>query len=104
MSFNYDDDFGLENLGEISLHEPDWSFDLLSVWVDPGTGVFYGATTSGCSCPSPYEEYESLADLEKLGTNPHKAADWVRNAGSQDDRPDDLISRIMNWKKENNND
>ena len=100
--FNYDDNFGLDQLGEISLSPPDYSFDLLSVWVDPESGTFYGATTSGCSCPVPYEEYESLSDLVNLGTNPHNAVRWVREADNRDENPDYLINQIMNWKKENN--
>ncbi len=102
MGFNYDDNFGLENIGEISVFPPDWSFDLLSVWVDPDTGEFYGAVTSGCSCPTPYEEYEKISDLEKLGKNPHDVAKWVKNAESTDDDPTELISKIMNWKKGSN--
>lgn len=58
----YNDDWteGAEILGEIELSEPCYSFDTLVVLRnDQG---YYLATDSGCSCPSPFENYNSLAD------------------------------------------
>ena len=41
------------------LHEPDrdYEFHILSVWRDERTGHLYYAEDSGCSCPTPFEDY-----------------------------------------------
>lgn len=58
-------DFGLEIVGNIDLAEPDYSFDMLVVWFDRRrSGIFYWASDSGCSCPSPFEDYHSTEQLE----------------------------------------
>lgn len=54
--------FGLTTVGEIEWSEPDYSFDLTVVW-RAGDGTLYWGDDSGCSCPSPYEDVESLGDL-----------------------------------------
>lgn len=54
-------DYGLTLLGTVDLSEPDYSFDLLAVW--KGKKGYYLATDSGCSCPTPFENYDSLEDL-----------------------------------------
>ncbi|AEQ20937.1 conserved hypothetical protein [Rhodococcus phage E3] len=57
--------FGLEIVGELELEEPNYSFNMGVVWYRPETERFYFATDSGCSCPSPYEDYTSIESLEK---------------------------------------
>lgn len=52
---------GLILLGSVDLSEPDYSFDMLAVWKD--TEGFYLGTDSGCSCPSPFENYDGKSDL-----------------------------------------
>ena len=49
---------GVTDLGLIGLSEPDYSFDL--AWVLGTPEGFYLGTDSGCSCPSPFENYRSL--------------------------------------------
>lgn len=100
-NFYYDsyEDTGLLTIGEISLYPPDYSFDLLKIWVDPNTGIFYGATSSGCSCPCPFEEYSKVSDLDNLGTNPHKVVSYIRSFDSQDEDPESLISAVMSYRK-----
>lgn len=39
-----------------------YEFNMFVVWKDTNGGLYY-ATDSGCSCPSPFEDYTSLADL-----------------------------------------
>lgn len=39
-----------------------YEFDMFVVWKDTN-GALYYATDSGCSCPSPFEWLEDLADL-----------------------------------------
>lgn len=57
--------YGLVPVGEVELYEPDYSFDILVLWQDK-EGKFYGATDSGCSCPSPFESYNSLGSLNNF--------------------------------------
>ncbi|WP_043571615.1 DUF7574 domain-containing protein [Actinopolyspora erythraea] len=53
--------FNLEMVGEVSWEAPCYSFNLTVVLRD-SHGVFYWASDSGCSCPSPFE-YVGLPDL-----------------------------------------
>ncbi len=57
--------FGLTQLGEIEWAEPDYSFDIGVVWIDEAGDLFYGQD-SGCSCPSPFEDFTSKDHLDKL--------------------------------------
>jgi hypothetical protein len=53
--------FGITTIGEVSWHEESYEFDFTVVWQskeDPK--LFYWARDSGCSCPSPFEDYTSL--------------------------------------------
>lgn len=59
--------FGLEIVGEIE-DEPDYSFDMFVVWKDNKGSLYYGQD-SGCSCPSPFENIESVSELEKIDKN-----------------------------------
>lgn len=56
--------FGLTIVGEVEWSEPCYSFDTTVVWKDE-EGNFYWASDSGCSCPSPFEDYNSLEQLNK---------------------------------------
>src|SRR5690242_19010016 len=53
---------GLTIVGKVDLSEPDYSFDYLVCWRDT-IGNFYLGTDSGCSCPSPFEDYNGVADM-----------------------------------------
>lgn len=66
MSDPYSDpeDFGLVIVGSIDLSEPCYSFDMCVVWFSPRTGLYYWASDSGCSCPSPFEDYQSVDELD----------------------------------------
>lgn len=61
--YNAPSKHGLELVGEISWSEPDYSFDLTAVWKKT-RGEYYIASDSGCSCPSPFEDYTSVESLE----------------------------------------
>jgi hypothetical protein len=56
--------FDLVPVAELALTEPDYSFDIVMVWRHTPTGELYWAQDSGCSCPSPFEDYTSLDKLE----------------------------------------
>lgn len=68
--------FGLTRIGEADLREPDYSFDLIAAW--KGDEGFYLGTDSGCSCPSPFENYHGKDDL----TGPLTAEQAVEEARS----------------------
>lgn len=59
---------GLEMLTfeDAAAHE-DYGFNILAFWADRD-GLVYSASDSGCSCPSPFEDYHSLQQLERVGS------------------------------------
>lgn len=85
-------DFGLDLVGEVEWSEEDYSFDLTAVWKD-STGQLYFGSDSGCSCPSPFEEFTKIEDLTKasrheilayLGQheNSHRAASLIEKVAA----------------------
>lgn len=58
--------FGLEIVASIDVYEPNYDFDIRVVWFHSETGVFYTARDAGCSCPSPFEDYHGLEQLDVL--------------------------------------
>lgn len=58
---NYD----LEIIGELDEDDLSYEFHMLVVWKHKDGRLFY-ATDSGCSCPSPFEDVHSLADLTPI--------------------------------------
>jgi hypothetical protein len=62
-------DFDLEIVAELELTEPDYSFDTVVVWRHTPTGRLYWAWDSGCSCPTPFEDYTSLDKLNVLSSD-----------------------------------
>lgn len=55
------EDHGLTVVGTAELAESNYSFDLVGIW--KGEKGYYLATDSGCSCPSPFEDYNGIDDL-----------------------------------------
>jgi len=63
--------FGLELIATVD-HGASYEFDIFAVWTDnnkdnnpDGQKVYY-ATDSGCSCPSPFENYDSMETLTRV--------------------------------------
>ena len=56
---------GLEIVTSLEEDEA-YQFDMIVVWKDTETGKLYMAQDSGCSCPTPFEETNSLSDLTEL--------------------------------------
>lgn len=60
-----------ERYGLTVLHEHDpplsYEFHMLVLWVHK-SGKLLMASDSGCSCPSPFEDYTSLRDLTPVGS------------------------------------
>lgn len=57
--------WGLTPVADIDWSDGDYVFDYRCVWKD-ANGVFYTARDSGCSCPSPFEDYCDMASLDRL--------------------------------------
>ena len=62
------EEMGLETVADLEMREPDWDFDLVAVWKHTETGRLYWAADSGCSCPTPFEDYTSLDKLTPLSS------------------------------------
>jgi hypothetical protein len=87
--FYYPEDFEpqLRLEASLELSGQSYSFDLVAVWTvaDDPTGRVYTATDSGCSCPTPFEDFESLAALTPVGrtriTRAPREGDWAYDEG-----------------------
>jgi len=56
---------GLELLDELEFSDRSYCFDTLVVWRDTEGRVF-AARDSGCSCPSPFENYNDLSSFTRI--------------------------------------
>lgn len=63
--YYYPEDNGLEVFDEVETGEY-CNFDTTVVWRHKETGKLYWAHDSGCSCPTPFECYTSIRDLNEL--------------------------------------
>ena len=63
---------GLKQLGMMD-DADSYEFHILVLWQDVKSGKLYYAVDSGCSCPTPFEDYQSLADLTPLNQRSWKA-------------------------------
>lgn len=52
----------LRKVAEVDAFEPDYSFDIFLVVQVVEDGRVFVASDSGCSCPAPFEDHNSLAD------------------------------------------
>lgn len=57
--------FGLQIVYERNFSRASYEFDIRVVWKDD-QGFLYTARDAGCSCPSPFENYTSIHDLERV--------------------------------------
>lgn len=58
--------FGLTLVATIDDDNANYSFDIIAVWKHTESGKLYWAQDSGCSCPSPFEDYQSIDKLTPL--------------------------------------
>ena len=63
--YNTPEKYGLVIVAEAA-KEPCYDFDMVVVFRHEDTGHLYWAADSGCSCPSPFEDYHSLDSLTRL--------------------------------------
>jgi hypothetical protein len=101
--------FGLTQIGMIDDPNSCYSFDDLVVWEHEDGRLFY-AEDSGCSCPSPFEGYEGVDELNQItkatymefmdAVNNHCWGSYERGKGQQDPNAADkteLLAKVM-WK------
>lgn len=91
-------EFGIETVGELELREPDYTFDILLVQRDLLTGKFYVNFDSGCSCPSPFEDFTTKESLGQELTA-HEAVAKIKQMCSdfgEYTSPSELIGKVMN--------
>jgi hypothetical protein len=55
--------FGLKTVGEIEWNGNAYEFYITVIWKNDA-GEYFMATDSGCSCPSPFEDFTSVESLE----------------------------------------
>jgi len=68
MSVYYNpEELGLELVDEIDYASPDdYGFDYRVVWWHAENRKLYTGRDAGCSCPSPFEDFFTLEDLDEL--------------------------------------
>lgn len=64
--YYYPEKSNCERVGLLEDGSLSYEFDILAVWQHLDTGKLYWARSSGCSCPSPFEDYHDLADLNNI--------------------------------------
>lgn len=57
--------FGLKIVQQLDEADLSYEFNMLAVWKNKKNEFFY-AQDSGCSCPSPFEDYEGEESLTKI--------------------------------------
>jgi hypothetical protein len=72
-AYEYNIEANPQNCGLTILHSLEdqhasYSFATMLVLIDDATQKLYMAYDEGCSCPTPFEEFTSLADLTPLRT------------------------------------
>jgi hypothetical protein len=92
--------FGLTNVDEIELDNESYQFNIRAVWkhVD---GRLYTARDSGCSCPSPFENYTSLDDLDEIRVQQQvdEIKGEVEDSAATRDKKDAFVEKLdQAWK------
>jgi hypothetical protein len=72
--------FGLEIVAQVDYCSGSYEFDQRIIWKHKETGKLYTARDSGCSCPTPFEDYKKLEDLADY------SYDFVRNEALEEAR------------------
>lgn len=64
--YYYPEKHHLVVLGELDDPASSYDFNTIMVWKHEQTGRVYWAQDSGCSCPSPFEDFNGIADLTEI--------------------------------------
>ena len=63
------EEMGLEIVAQIDYSDGSYQFDYRIVWRHKETGKLFTARDSGCSCPTPFEDFPTVEDLEEYSYN-----------------------------------
>lgn len=100
--------FGLTLVGEIQWGEPDYSFNMTIALRRNGDGQLFYGDDSGCSCPSPFEDFTTVESLTPCTRGELQAHLYERNSEGLD--PDawtrwdesgtiaDLMHRVADYR------
>lgn len=96
--------YGLEIVAELSDNNLSYEYDITVVWKDDANRVFWAAD-SGCSCPTPFEDYRSLDDVHEITLDAWDTFFAVLSSCTQYDAGDrtqtlSRVSAILRKKKE----
>lgn len=75
--YYYPEDYDLTVVAEIDNGES-YEFDKVVVWKHKD-GTLYWQEDSGCSCPTPFEDYSDLASLNRVAPDLHDVENAVRS-------------------------
>ncbi|MFA5152732.1 MAG: hypothetical protein WC554_09250 [Clostridia bacterium] len=57
---------GLQLVYSYDRDDEPYQFNLVALWKHLATGKYYVGEDSGCSCPTPFEDFNSLADMTEV--------------------------------------
>lgn len=86
--------FDLEPVAEIDYSDGYYQFDYRVVWRHKPTGQLYTARDSGCSCPSPFEDYNALSDLETLSLSVIEDEVLLERQSGDGDNPTEFLQKV----------
>lgn len=96
------EEFGLEIVTQADWSDGYYQFDYFVVWADENHNLYFGED-AGCSCPTPFESYTSISDLQ-----PATFADVWKRVGEIVNYYDDggrahkavqLLDTLQRWKR-----
>lgn len=64
--YYHPDKSGLIPVGEIEWDHESYQFNITCLWHHPETERFFMASDTGCSCPTPFEGFNTLEQLEHV--------------------------------------
>lgn len=67
--YNNPEKYGLEIIFSIDYSDGCYEYDYRVIWREIETGKLYTAHDSGCSCTSPFEDIDSILELEDYSYN-----------------------------------
>ena len=80
---------GLEIVAQLNPYLS-YEFDMVVVWKEIKSGDLYWAADTGCSCPTPFEDYTSIETLNKFNYDDIKQGVKERYGASEAEKRDFL--------------
>lgn len=92
------ENFGLLMLSMLEESGLSWEFNMFGVWRDADSNLYYGVD-SGCSCPSPFEDFTSVDSLTRATKRGimNAARSWGATASQQADLYEILDDLSGSW-------